>query len=90
MDLQTALTETFDDFVEKLLLKKDLSRQYQGITKVIMTFMIHGLPDFYQVSEQEKEVLTLDCFWSLIFPCLTEKGREEYETLGRSPSFGSF
>ncbi|MCI8663038.1 MAG: TetR/AcrR family transcriptional regulator [Hungatella sp.] len=81
MDLHEALRDAFDEFVEKQLLKKEFSLQYHGIISIIMTFMIHGLPDFYQTQEAEGETLSLYCFWSIILPCLSEKGREEYKTL---------
>lgn len=81
MDLHSALTEAFHDFVEKQMLKKDFSRQYGGIISAVLTFMIHGLPDFYQVREEDETALTLYCFWSMIIPCLSEKGRKEYESL---------
>lgn len=83
-DLHRALTEAFHDFVEKGLLKKEFSRQYQGIISVIMTFMIHGLPDFYQAREEE-EALTLHGFWSTLIPCMSKKGRAEYEALSPGP-----
>ena len=80
-DLHDALGEAFHDFAENGLLKKEFSRQYQGIISVIMTFMIHGLPDFYQAREGDEAALTLHGFWSLLIPCMTDKGREEFEAL---------
>ena len=80
-DLSDVLTKSFHDFVSVGLLKKELLQEYDKIIGVIMTVMVHGLPDFYQAQKSVEDRSTLKCIWSVIIPCLTEKGRQEYQLL---------
>ena len=80
-DLNDVLTESFRSFIENGLLKMKFSKEYDGIIRAIMTLMIHGLPDFYQMQSVEQDPLILNCVWSIIIPCLTEQGKIEYDLL---------
>ncbi len=80
-DMSDALTESFHNFVADGLLKKEFSEEYGGIIRAVMTLMVHGLPDFYRMQDEEQNALRLNCVWSVIIPCLTERGRMEYNLL---------
>lgn len=80
-DLSDVLTKSFHDFVSVGLLKKEFLQEYDKIIGVIMTVMVHGLPDFYQAQKSVEDGSTLKCIWSVIISCLTEKGRQEYQLL---------
>lgn len=87
-DVNDILTESFHNFIDNGLLKEEFSMEYGSMIRAIMTLMIHGLPDFYQMQEAEKNSLTLKCVWSIIIPCLTERGYQEY--LLNSNGFATF
>lgn len=80
-DLSDILTKSFHDFVSAGLLKKEFLQEYDKIIGVIMTVMVHGLPDFYQATQNAGKESTLKCIWGIIIPCLTEKGQREYQLL---------
>lgn len=76
-DLRDVLTESFHNFINAGLLKKDYTEEYRNIVNVIMALMVYGLPDFMK----EDNTPILDCVWSIIIPCLTEQGNETYRLL---------
>ena len=78
-DLNDVLTESFYNFVDNGLLKKEFLMEYDRIIKTIMTLIVHGLPDFYQMHGAEQNSLALNCVWSIIIPCLTGQGYKEYK-----------
>lgn len=78
-NLRDALTESFHNFVNAGLLKEEFAQEYKNIAGVIMTLMVYGLPDFYQMEETNR--LLLNCVWSILIPCFTEPGREQYNSL---------
>lgn len=78
-NLREVLTESFHNFVNAGLLKKDFTQEYGNIVDAIMTLMVYGLPDFYQT--EGKNTSILNCVWSIIIPCFTEQGREKYNLL---------
>lgn len=80
-DLSNVLTESFYGFVSRGTLKKDFLQEYDKIIQVIMTVMVYGLPDFYQTQKVEQERSILNCVWSIILPCLTGQGYQEYQLL---------
>lgn len=80
-DLKDVLTESFQNFVAGGLLKKEFMEEYYRIIDVIMALMVYGLPDFCQIQEQENCTSILSCVWSIIIPCLTRQGCEEYRLL---------
>ena len=78
-NLREILTESFHNFVNAGLLKKDFTQEYNNIVDAIMTLMVYGLPDFYQTEENNTSIL--NCVWSIIIPCFTEQGHETYGLL---------
>lgn len=84
-DLNDTLTSSFRNFIDNGLLKKEFSQEYNGIIRTIMTLMVHGLPDFYQIQKTEQNSLIL-CVWSIIIPCLTEQGYQEYLLMSQEKS----
>lgn len=82
-DVNDVLTESFQNFVDNGVLKKEFSTEYASIIRGIMSLMIHGLPDIYQMRENEKCALALKCVWSIMIPCLTERGYEEYLAISK-------
>lgn len=76
-NLKDVLTESFHNFVNAKLLKKDYIEEYSNIVNVIMALMVYGLPDFME----EDNTSILNCVWSIIIPCLTEQGYETYHLL---------
>ena len=82
-DVSDVLTESFQNFADNGMLKREFSEEYGSIIKAIMALMIHGLPDIYQMQEAERNALTLKCIWSILIPCLTERGYEEYLSISK-------
>lgn len=80
-DLSDVLTKSFYGFASNGLLKKEFLQKYDNMIKSMMTIMIHGLPDFYQISKIEQERFILNSVWSMIVPCLTKQGYAEYQLL---------
>lgn len=80
-DLSDVLAKSFHGFVAAGLLKKEFLQEYDKIIGAVMTVMVHGLPDFYQAQKSVGDGSTLKCIWSIIIPCLTEKGYQEYQLL---------
>lgn len=80
-DLNYALIKSFENFTNNGILKKEYVQEYPKIVSAIMTLMIYELPDFRQMQVQEKRSYWLDCVWSIIIPCLTERGQMEYQLL---------
>lgn len=80
-DLNDVLTRSFQGLVSSGSLKKEFSREYDGIIGAIMTLMAHGLPDFFHPPETGRDISALNCIWCMIVPCLTEQGRGEYQLL---------
>lgn len=76
-NLKDVLTESFHNFVNARLLKKDYTEEYSNIVNVIMALMVYGLPDFME----EDNAPILNCVWSIIIPCLTEQGHDTYRLL---------
>lgn len=79
-DLNDVLVVSFRNLVDSGLLKKEFSQEYSGIITAVMALVVSGLPDFYQ-EENSSGVPWMSCVWSLLIPCLTERGREEYHLL---------
>lgn len=77
-DLNDVLTESFQNFADQSLLKKEFSQEYSNIIITIMTLMVYGLPDFYKLQQEECNSRTLNCIWSVMIPCLSEQGYKEY------------
>lgn len=78
-DLRDVFIESFQNFVDKGLLKKEYTQEYSNIIDVILTLMVYGLPDFCQAQSAEQSSLMLNCIWSILHPCLTEQGCRELE-----------
>lgn len=81
-DLHDVLTLSFRNFMDNGLLKKEFSKEYPGMIKMIMTLMVHGLPDLYR--QHAKEQSLISCAFSAIVPCLTVQGYEEYLSLSQN------
>lgn len=80
-DLNDTLIKSFENFTNNGILKKEYVREYPQIVSAIMTLMIYELPNFRQMQVQEEQSHWLDCVWSIIIPCLTERGQMEYQLL---------
>lgn len=77
-DLNDVLTMSFENFVNDDILKREFSQEYSKITDTIMSLIVYGLPNIKQIRDSEE---WLNCVWSIIVPCLTEKGGVEYKLL---------
>lgn len=84
-NLRDVLTESFHNFVNAGLLKKEFTQEYSNIVGAIMTLMVYGLPDFYQTKEDN--MIIRNCVWSIIIPCFTEQGYEQYKLLMSNKKF---
>lgn len=75
-DMYELLLETFQMLQEKGLMKQEeLLNQYSYTIQAIIMISTHGKSNFVI---EEQEINRLHYFWAIIFPLLTEKGKEQY------------
>ena len=86
-NLNEVLIKTLENFADNGILRIEFRQEYDKIAVVIMTLMVHGLPDFHKVQGSEKDTSWINCVWSIIAPCLSEQGQKEYQAIlaQRSP-----
>ena len=80
-DLNDVLLKSFENFSAGGILRKEFSQEYGKIADVIMTLIVHGLPNFCQERDGENDMAWIECVWSVIIPYLTARGQEEYQSL---------